>query len=305
MRSTVVIIILTIISIFTSCKRDAPRMIPENILKKILIESSFADSYARLQIASSRKDTLSIFEPIFNKHGYTVNDLRYTLETHSRRKSNVLVVLIEEAVKDLDNARIVAQFRNDLNKKWKEKAREYSKETIYEHTDTIKYRSLDSLDKFRIRIPLTKPGEYEFKYRYFIDSIDKNAVRYFNYHRLDSTTKKDVDQSTTWLSYSKDKFQNIKHNVKIDKIDTLSNQIEYELIYYGNNNKYTKKPKMDFDSIQINYYKPEKIASKLYFDKVLGIDSLNKLIEKANEKDRITLPNEWWKINKEPTDSIK
>ncbi|MEG1635301.1 MAG: hypothetical protein RR388_06710, partial [Rikenellaceae bacterium] len=273
---------------------------PESILKKIFIESAFVDSYARLKIASSQKDTLSIFESIFTNYGYTAADLKYTIETHSRRKSNVIVVLIEEAVADLENVRTIAQFRNDLNKTWQEKAKEYSKEILYQCNDTLKYRSLDSLKKFKIRIPLNRIGEYEFSYRYYIDSTDLNQVRYFNYHRLDSVNKKNADQSSVWLTYVKDIYQPIKHNVKIDKLDTLSNQIEYEMIYYGNNDKYAKKPNMNFDSIKVTYYKPDKIASKLYFDKVLGIEELNKLIDKANEKNSITLPDEWWKIDKKP-----
>lgn len=296
---------MTIISIFASCRANEPRMIPEDILKKILIETSLADGYARMHIASSRRDTLSIFEPIFTKYGYSPDDLRYTIETHSRRKSNVLVTLIDEAVKDLDNVRVHAQFLNDLNKKWNEKAKESSKEIIYKCFDTLKYRSIDSINKFKIRIPLTKLGQYEITYRYYIDSTDLNPVRYFNYHRRDSTTKKDIDNSSVWLTYSKDKYQNLKHNIDVNKIDSLSNEIEYELIYYGNNNKYAKKPHMNFDSIIVTYYKPEKLAAKFYYDKVLGLDSLNKLIERVNEKDRITLPDEWWKINKEPADSIK
>ncbi len=277
MKVRFLIVIVTLFSVFASCRKDELEVIPDDIMKKILVECAFMDSYSKKIIPTQSVDSMSFFEPVFKKYNCSVADFRFTLEELARRKSNVLEVLVDESVAELDITRSVAEFRNELNIEWVKRALDSTKITLYKCADTITIKSLDSLHHGYLNIAMDKPGSYEIKYRYKIDSTDKNSTRYLFYHIRDSISKKDFNTGSKWLKYEKDSALWVTHSMEVNKIDTAINELKYELIYFGNKNKYAKKINMRIDSVEVTYYYPEDIASALYMQRKLGFEPINKL----------------------------
>ncbi len=298
MKVRILIVVVMLFSVFASCKREKLEVIPDDIMRKILVECAFMDSYSKNIIPSQKIDSLSFFEPIFKKYNCTVDNFQFTLKELARRKSNVLEVLIDAAVEELDVARKVAEFRNDLNIDWINRALDSTKHVVYQHLDTIVIKSLDSLCNASITIPMGQKGMYEIKYRYYIDSTDENSVRYLRYDVRDSISGKSDNVSTKWLKYEQDSMLSMDYKLDIDKVDSTSNEIVFEMIYFGNKNKYAKKVNMLIDSAEVVFYYPEDVASKLFMDRTLGLEPLNTLYTEVMERqDTLILPESWWLVS--------
>ena len=99
MRRIISTLLLFAIAVaFTECRRN--RVIPDDTLADIFHDSFLANSY--VGISRIDLDSLQIYEPIFEKYGYTSKDVRYTVGNFSRRKSARLGNVVERAIARLD-----------------------------------------------------------------------------------------------------------------------------------------------------------------------------------------------------------
>lgn len=79
---------------------DGPKVIPDRDLVNIFHDAYVANAYiVEGKIAS---DSLYIYEPIFNKYGYTMDDLQHTIKTFTERKSAMLSSIMSEVNRRLD-----------------------------------------------------------------------------------------------------------------------------------------------------------------------------------------------------------
>lgn len=92
------LLLFAIAAAFTECRRN--RVIPDDTLADIFHDSFLANSY--VGISRIDLDSLQIYEPIFEKYGYTSKDVRYTVGNFSRRKSARLGNVVERAIARLD-----------------------------------------------------------------------------------------------------------------------------------------------------------------------------------------------------------
>lgn len=76
------ILLAAIFALATSCNK--PRVIPDQTLADIFHDSYLANSYVDLH--GIEVDSLMLYEPIFAKYGYTIEDLHYTINSFSKRK---------------------------------------------------------------------------------------------------------------------------------------------------------------------------------------------------------------------------
>ncbi len=123
-------IILTII-LLTAVSCEEHRTIPRKKLSKIYYEMYLADE----ALSSSRKlrrmtDSLQLYEPIFNKYGYTTDDYLYTVD-----------IYLENPAK---YRKIFDRTKKMLEEKKEELQAIYTAETYYDRL--MRWRFLDTLD---------------------------------------------------------------------------------------------------------------------------------------------------------------
>lgn len=284
-----------------SCSSDGPQEIPSDKLKSLLIDIAFMDSYAKLEMSDIRKDSVSLYEETLKKHGYTTEDIAYTLETLARRKSNVVVVLLKDALEILEESKKEAKYRAELNAAWVSKAHTLFTDTLY-HKDEISYLSdIDSIDNFIIKVPFLELGTYSISYRYVIDSTDENTLRYMRYTKRDSSTDKVNEQRSIWMTTKVGEYKKISHDVVVDRQDKRSNSIVFELAYFGGQVERLKKPGMEIDSVLLLYKHPDIKVARMYLERKTGIEELKQLIEsiklEIDEKSFSTLRDKWGQID--------
>ena len=63
---------------------SGPRVIPDDILIKIFHDAYIANAY--MEECRIRQDSLLIYEPIFQRYGYTMEDLQYTITNDTKKR---------------------------------------------------------------------------------------------------------------------------------------------------------------------------------------------------------------------------
>ena len=82
-RTLAIITLLAAAVLLTDCRRK--EVIPDDTLADIFHDAFIVNSYVGVERLDL--DSLDIYEPIFDKYGYTSRDVRYTVANFSRRKS--------------------------------------------------------------------------------------------------------------------------------------------------------------------------------------------------------------------------
>lgn len=180
------------IAAVAACARH--RIIPDRTLALIFHDAFLTNAY--LDNRHLQPDSLDIYTPIFEKYGYEVEDVQYTIGNFSKRKNARLGDVVEEAIKLLE-----------------EEGKYYESEaTVLDTIDNIARRTLrrevyaDSLirvsrvrDTARLKIVVDdiRRGEYKIEYDYRVDSLDDaiNRRSVFIFERDDSTSFGRTQQS--------------------------------------------------------------------------------------------------------------
>ena len=76
------------------------RQIPDEDLIRIFHDAYLANAY--INENNITEDSLYLYEPIFERYGYTVEEMQYTLKTFSKRKSALLSDLMAEVSSQLE-----------------------------------------------------------------------------------------------------------------------------------------------------------------------------------------------------------
>ncbi|MFR9567020.1 MAG: DUF4296 domain-containing protein, partial [Rikenellaceae bacterium] len=90
--------ILTLAIVCSGCVSHT--IISDNELTDIFHDAYLVNAY--INIEKLPVDSLKIYEPIFNKYGYTSDDVKYTIGNFSKRKSARLGDIVERAITRLE-----------------------------------------------------------------------------------------------------------------------------------------------------------------------------------------------------------
>lgn len=165
------------------CTRS--KTIPDDKLEQIFAEIFLANAYVVSGVDNFRLDTLDIYRPILDKYGYEVEDLTYTVQNYSERKSAKISEVVEKAIQRLEKGEreyteLVAS-RDTTNAI---ALRKFSKTVYYDTAIVVK--SLADTSRLRITIPVTE-GSYAVTYHYLIDSLDRNGNSRSRYDMLNNS----------------------------------------------------------------------------------------------------------------------
>ena len=163
--------VATIVLLVGAIACSGPKVIPDDVLKNIIHDAYLANAY--LEEANINDDSLYIYEPIFERYGYTIEDLHHTIMGFSERKSAMLSDLMYEVNQRLSEESKVEQRKivvldtiDNIAK------REYTR-TVYSDS-LIRVKNLRDSSALRITITDLIPAEYTVSFTYLIDTLDEN-----------------------------------------------------------------------------------------------------------------------------------
>jgi hypothetical protein len=160
-RMIYVIMAAVIATIAVGC--DDKKIIPDATLSDIFHDAFVVNAY----IGEERVDidSLHIYEPIFNRYGYTTEDVVHTIGNFSRRKSARLGDVVERAISRLnDESREYEKRVVVLDTIRNTAIRTFTRE-IYRDT-LIKASNLADSTVMRVEIFPVNKGEFSIKYSY-------------------------------------------------------------------------------------------------------------------------------------------
>ena len=176
------ILLFGVLSLLAGCGHA--KTIPDDKLERIFEDIFLANSYCNSSDRKVGMDSLDIYRPILEKHGYEVVDLTYTIENYSKRKSAKISDVVEASIRRLESreryySRLVAD-RDSLQAR---AVRQFA-DTVY-FDSLIQVFSLNDTAKLWIEIPVTE-GDYRIMYNYLIDSLDQNGRPASTYEMADA-----------------------------------------------------------------------------------------------------------------------
>ncbi|MFI3304908.1 MAG: DUF4296 domain-containing protein [Rikenellaceae bacterium] len=159
----------------------APSCSRRSTLSDTELAQVFHDAYLANAYTSSegiRLDSLRLYEPIFNKYGYTTEDVQYSIGNFSLRKSARLSDVVERAISMLESRGRELDLEVAILDTVDNIAKRRTIQQIY--SDTLRsYRSRSDSASMMIVIEPIKPGSYRIEFDYLIDTLD-NTVRSYS-----------------------------------------------------------------------------------------------------------------------------
>lgn|GEM_PF-653087 len=151
-----------------SCARRHSRLIPKEKLSRIYAEMLITDQWIRASNMTRVADTSLVYEPIFEKYGYTSDDYRYTVGRYMEKEKAMTEVFdgAHEILKNrLDD--LLSEERQkhvaDSIRKVREKEYAHNKEFIH-----FTPYNFEEMDPYRGGLHFewdTLSGSYKFTYR--------------------------------------------------------------------------------------------------------------------------------------------
>ena len=150
-----------------ACSRH--NIIPDDTLALIFHDAFLTNAY--IENENIDTDTLNFYEPIFEKYGYSIEDVRFTIGNFSKRKSARLGDVVEVAIDMLEKEGKFYEKEVAVLDTIDNTAQRLFTRTIYSDS-IIRIKSIKDTTKRIIKIDNILPGEYRVRYTYKIDSID-------------------------------------------------------------------------------------------------------------------------------------
>lgn len=173
MKKTTTLILLLAMTLGVGCRRH--RIIPDKVLGQIFHDALLTNSYIDQHLAVL--DSTNVYEPIFERYGYTTEDVRYTIANFARRKSARLsdvaehmILLLDREARELNRQVVILDTIDNA-------ARRFATRTLLSDTMVRASVAADSA-KLRFRLDdLPGEGDYRITARYTLDSLDRTAGR--------------------------------------------------------------------------------------------------------------------------------
>lgn len=244
---------------------SGPRVIPDEDLVKIFHDAYIANAY--IDECRIREDSLLLYEPIFKRYGYTIEDLHHTITTFSERKSAMLSNLMADVNRMLDEESRQESRRMVVLDTIDNIAKRAYTRTVYADS-LIRAKSMRDTLKLRITIDSIIPGDYDIAFEYLIDTLDENRnsrVEIFFINKDSSES----ERHTMMLS----RYRDGKYSRKF-KADTTKNKLHINL-YYHPRNEESKLPDITVRNLRVVRILPTEVCVDSLYLEQLGIRMIN------------------------------
>ncbi len=196
------------------------------------------------------RDSVDIYTPVLERHGYSVDDLEYTIGNVTKRKSAQLSDIMEKTIEELKNE------AEDRRRHWNawtamlNKGRELGRDTLTKVTRIA--TSEVGEDGMKIVIDSLSEGKYEIFYQYYIEPRTRGERVYLELRNMADS----VALINQWGLRTNDTLT-ASHYFTLEKpIDSMS-------IVWRNRGNKTKSLNMFVDSVSVVYTPNDSIAIEL------------------------------------------
>ena len=257
---------------------NKPKEVPDKILGQIFHDAMLVNAYLNMH-NDFKLDSLNIYEPIFAEYGYTTEDVQYTINNFSRRKSIRLSDVAEYMISLLEQeSSALADEVNRQDTIENVAARRFTR-TILSDTTIVIAKDEDSL-RMRYRLGNISPGFYTISGSYTLDSLDREPNRrmYIYFEREDSTRRAVVNgtlQRRRELTFNQEQT--------ITEADSAIQSLVIDFFHYAREPKKRKVPLMTIHNVKVTYRPPIEECVEMLFREQSQMrifsDSLINLIE--------------------------
>lgn len=171
MKRLVILALSALPLLLGGCKHHT--IISDEELAHIFHDAFLANSL--LQNRDAKRDSLLVYEPIFERYGYTTEDVRYTIGNFSKRKSarlgdvvEMAIVLLEAEGEELNRQVAALDTVNSVALR--------TTRRIIRRDTLVRATALKDTTRLRIVLDSLQPGEYRIHTRYRVDSLDRNRT---------------------------------------------------------------------------------------------------------------------------------
>lgn len=259
----VALIAATTLLLGVGCQEQ--RVIPDKDLVKIFHDAYLANAY--IDESGISDDSLYLYEPIFERYGYTVEDMRHTLKTFSERKSALLSDLMLEVSQQFEEEARQEHRKVVVLDTIDNVAKRYYTRVVYEDT-LIRVKRLRDTNKLRIRLKDLTTAEYTITFDYYIDTLDENRSSRVEVYALQGDTLETM-RHTMMLS----RYREGSYTRKLS-IDTTHTEIFIDM-YYHNEQEESKMPDIKITNFRITRVIPTEVAVDSLYRRQLNIRLLN------------------------------
>lgn len=244
-RISSILFILAVAFSLWGCNR--PRVIPQDKFEDIIYDLYLSNIYLNENLELP-PDSVDAYAPVLKKYGYSASDIRYTMESYSKRKSvrmsDILdtVALRLQAQADFYSARLALTDSIDqyVSRRYK---------VVVLRRDSAKvYTGPSDPEKGDVIVGSVLPGKYRIEFTYLLDTISVNSGIYYRHFLSDSTGAK-FDVISRYYSRGARKRETLDYQVS----DTTGKNLELQFAYvYAR--VANQKFKLTIDSLKITYF---------------------------------------------------
>lgn len=256
MKRIITLLVVALMALTTACSRRT--IIPDEELAMIFRDAFLTNAYFEHKQLSA--DSLNLYAPIFERYGYTTEDVQLTIGNFSRRKSARLGDVVERAIVLLEEEGLRYDQQVVVLDTIREVALRRATRVVLEDS-LIRVQSLRDTSRLHFTLPVEE-GEYTVSFRTTVDSLDKN----------------DRLQRRTWLQHkdgSKHSLQIMtlprkredKHS-RIYRADSLTDSLHLRLVHFPDK---PKRPDVTVRDLKITYKPNEREAIEQLYRQQLGI----------------------------------
>lgn len=219
-------------------------IIPDDELTIITQEMFLVNAYAAKQKIDT--DSVDIYTPILDRHGYTQEDFFNTLANFTERKSARFGDIIEAAISSLE------WHANDYEQKVKDLdyidslARAMCTEEVY-FAERVKVTRMRDTARLYLTLPILDKGEYHLSYNYHIDTLDQNSLIQSEQIVLDTLGRPNYNTRNHLTRYTPKSY---KHKIMPKP---GSRELKIKLADYT---RKEERPYITIDSVRIIYLPP-------------------------------------------------
>lgn len=239
---------------------SGPKAIPDRDLVKIFHDAFLANAYFTECVVSG--DSMLLYEPILARHGYSVEDMQFTVQTIAQRKSSRLSDLVGEASRLLEEESKGHNYQLMVLDTIDNIAKRRYTRIVYSDS-LISAKRLKDTTKLHIVVRDLTPGEYSVAFDYHIDTADKNRnSRVEAYMTLRDSGI--ASRHTMMLG----RYRDSKYLRKFIA-DSVHKELHVNMFYHPNNEE-AKSPSIVIRNFTITRILPTEQAVDSLFEEQMG-----------------------------------
>ncbi len=244
-----IVVVVTMAAMMAGCVAR-PKNISNRGLVSLFKEFLLVNAYATDVLYLSARDSVDLYTPVLEKHGYTIEDFEYTIDNLTKRKSAQISDIMEVAISEL---KVEADQRRILWNYWTrmvDKGKKLAVDTLF--IDSLLDSKKIGEKGMRLYFEDLQPGTYHIDYKYLITS------RTFG-ERVYAELRDVADSTHTINQWS----LRVDDTVKVSHPFTITKPTERVYVVWRNRGNNTKALHMWVDSLNLSYEPADTIAVRL------------------------------------------